>query len=452
MRSNSEVEEMKMDIRAETNNVENINKEKENEEEEKITQDVECAICLKLLIVPVTTPCGHNFCKICLEKSREYKDTCPLCRTKLSNKKCVNILLGELIKEKYPVTYDKRMKELENVKLGKEMEILEKRTKTINNTNKIPLMRIALKHGPNFPNETFYIRLFDENAIQMFLEWQPQHVFAVIPPTFEKNIEDSDLTYAYSAILMEREKQGNVLFIKAKCLLRIVLRTVDVNIHANGSLISYVPIFDDTYSTTFKLCDQTKNSVDLKKGKKIIDELNNLIMEFEYDDPYEKIKGYYEKYESIIKPMNEIENYHILSVVKYNCCVTLANICLLFLANQLKYAGKAGLSLFYFKFSNLRSLPSDPTTEELENISYSICCTIIAKYNLKWKWFKTTDTLDRYNSLTTFFLNAKSKSILALDYTHSPIINRLFMLDSITSSVCVAIFLVLALVIRYYWD
>lgn len=33
-----------------------------------------------------TTPCGHSFCYECLSKHLEKKNTCPICRTKLSNK------------------------------------------------------------------------------------------------------------------------------------------------------------------------------------------------------------------------------------------------------------------------------------------------------------------------------------------------------------------------------
>ena len=43
-----------------------------------------CSICLDVVTRPVTTPCGHNFCKACIQ---QYWDTkviyqCPLCNTK----------------------------------------------------------------------------------------------------------------------------------------------------------------------------------------------------------------------------------------------------------------------------------------------------------------------------------------------------------------------------------
>ncbi|TRY57456.1 hypothetical protein DNTS_014210, partial [Danionella cerebrum] len=43
---------------------------------------LECPVCLDGLMDPVTTPCGHNFCKSCLkecwDRSQDYR--CPLCK------------------------------------------------------------------------------------------------------------------------------------------------------------------------------------------------------------------------------------------------------------------------------------------------------------------------------------------------------------------------------------
>ncbi|KAI8528872.1 hypothetical protein RHMOL_Rhmol12G0181300 [Rhododendron molle] len=47
------------------------------------TDDFDCTVCLKLLYEPVTTPCGHTFCRSCLFQSMDRGNRCPLCRTVL---------------------------------------------------------------------------------------------------------------------------------------------------------------------------------------------------------------------------------------------------------------------------------------------------------------------------------------------------------------------------------
>lgn len=36
---------------------------------------------MKLLYEPVTTPCGHTFCKACFGRAMDHGAKCPMCRT-----------------------------------------------------------------------------------------------------------------------------------------------------------------------------------------------------------------------------------------------------------------------------------------------------------------------------------------------------------------------------------
>ena len=45
--------------------------------------DFECRICWSVLNDPVSSPCGHSWCRECLIKSTEKSTDCPLCRSKL---------------------------------------------------------------------------------------------------------------------------------------------------------------------------------------------------------------------------------------------------------------------------------------------------------------------------------------------------------------------------------
>ncbi|XP_062514577.1 LON peptidase N-terminal domain and RING finger protein 2-like isoform X2 [Corticium candelabrum] len=47
-------------------------------------EDFDCVLCGRLLYKPVTTPCGHVFCRSCLNRSLDHRPSCPTCRGALS--------------------------------------------------------------------------------------------------------------------------------------------------------------------------------------------------------------------------------------------------------------------------------------------------------------------------------------------------------------------------------
>jgi hypothetical protein len=47
-------------------------------QQEQSELDVTCAICHDKLLDPVTTPCGHNYCKLCLNRWLRRCHKCPL--------------------------------------------------------------------------------------------------------------------------------------------------------------------------------------------------------------------------------------------------------------------------------------------------------------------------------------------------------------------------------------
>ncbi|XP_023284940.1 E3 ubiquitin-protein ligase TRIM39-like [Seriola lalandi dorsalis] len=62
-----------------------------------------CSICLDVFTEPVSTPCGHNFCRACIHKYWDNSDTylCPLCKRTFSTrpKLQVNTMVSELAGE-----------------------------------------------------------------------------------------------------------------------------------------------------------------------------------------------------------------------------------------------------------------------------------------------------------------------------------------------------------------
>ncbi|CAL1411824.1 unnamed protein product [Linum trigynum] len=82
------------------------------------SDDFDCTLCLKLLYEPVTTPCGHSFCRSCLFQSMDRGNKCPLCRTVLfiSPRTCaISVTLNNIIQKTFPVEYAERKSEHESL-------------------------------------------------------------------------------------------------------------------------------------------------------------------------------------------------------------------------------------------------------------------------------------------------------------------------------------------------
>lgn len=82
-------------------------------------EDFECKLCYNLLFQPITTLCGHTFCRECLERSLDHKDECPCCRMKLSQylarslKMEVTDVLQHVLMKHFPADYHERSKMFE---------------------------------------------------------------------------------------------------------------------------------------------------------------------------------------------------------------------------------------------------------------------------------------------------------------------------------------------------
>lgn len=71
---------------------------------EATRSELDCQVCYTLLLDPLTTPCGHTFCRKCVARVLDHSDLCPICRRTLpmppglkdvaSNKCLTKLLMG----------------------------------------------------------------------------------------------------------------------------------------------------------------------------------------------------------------------------------------------------------------------------------------------------------------------------------------------------------------------
>ncbi|XP_032439176.1 E3 ubiquitin-protein ligase TRIM39-like isoform X1 [Xiphophorus hellerii] len=64
-----------------------------------LEKNLTCSICMDIFTDPVTTPCGHSFCRTCLELSispYRVNDMCPLCKKHLNKPPDVSIVLRDI--------------------------------------------------------------------------------------------------------------------------------------------------------------------------------------------------------------------------------------------------------------------------------------------------------------------------------------------------------------------
>lgn len=77
--------------------------------------DFECSLCMRLFYQPVTTPCGHTFCKNCLERCLDHNPQCPLCKESLKEylafrKYTITQVLDNIIKQYLSKEHSERLK------------------------------------------------------------------------------------------------------------------------------------------------------------------------------------------------------------------------------------------------------------------------------------------------------------------------------------------------------
>ncbi|KAJ6124110.1 hypothetical protein N7471_011427 [Penicillium samsonianum] len=74
---------------------------------DSLRAELDCQVCYALVLDPMTTPCGHTFCRKCVARVLDHTDLCPICRRKLGmpndlQSEPINQTLARLINYFFP--------------------------------------------------------------------------------------------------------------------------------------------------------------------------------------------------------------------------------------------------------------------------------------------------------------------------------------------------------------
>jgi hypothetical protein len=132
-------------------------------------EDLKCPLCFKVLFAPVTTECGHTYCKSCIEKSFQAYKFCPICRKGLGSLLRVNqsFVLQNIVEKRFPEEVKNRREE-------------EKEKEKVKNLKPTTLPVVFVKDFVTFPGTTFYMDLEEEKYQILFQNLQPGKSFSVI--------------------------------------------------------------------------------------------------------------------------------------------------------------------------------------------------------------------------------------------------------------------------------
>lgn len=144
------------------------------EEVEEVPAEFECSICMKLLLEPVSVSCGHTFCRACLEQSLGYRGVCAQCRAPVAGVQAVNVLIRNIIADRYPCALAERHRELQEELSAGEREADEARRREAHGATApagstapvLPLIR-NLRESVVLPHCRFEVDLHKESDVQL---------------------------------------------------------------------------------------------------------------------------------------------------------------------------------------------------------------------------------------------------------------------------------------------
>ncbi|XP_039751526.1 E3 ubiquitin-protein ligase rnf8-A-like [Pararge aegeria] len=95
--------------------------------------ELQCSICAELFVSATTLNCSHTFCKYCIEKWKQKRKQCPICRSIITSE-CRSLVLDSFIEKMVQNLTEEIKQKRRKMLQSREVEVNMKEPKTKRNT------------------------------------------------------------------------------------------------------------------------------------------------------------------------------------------------------------------------------------------------------------------------------------------------------------------------------
>lgn len=198
----------------------------------------DCVLCSKLLFEPVTTPCGHTFCRSCISRAIDFTDRCPLCRTvlHLEDPSAVPItnVLRNAIQLCFSEEYENRRKEVEGDAPSAESAM-----------SRLPLFPL---NAVVFPKQRFPMHIFEPRyrlMLRRIMQGSRKFGLIALKRTRDGSLELRDVGCILEVTKAERFPDGRSLIeTVARERFKVRART-----EVDGYLVGRTDVYEDNEDT-----------------------------------------------------------------------------------------------------------------------------------------------------------------------------------------------------------
>ncbi|KAI0563100.1 zinc finger C3HC4 type (RING finger) domain containing protein [Gracilaria domingensis] len=203
-----------------------------------LAEHLDCIICSKLLYEPVTTACGHTFCRSCLSRAVDVSDSCPMCRSILHledpSVMPITNVLRTAIMHCFPEEYEVRRKESQADAPSAE-----------NALNRLPLFPL---NAVVFPMQRFPMHIFEARyqlMLRRIMQGSRKFGLVALKRGSEGGSELCDVGCVLEVTKVERFPDG-------RSLIQTVARerfSLKGRIEVDGYFVGRTEVFEDTEDT-----------------------------------------------------------------------------------------------------------------------------------------------------------------------------------------------------------